>query len=77
MLLCASSNHYMAGDEIAHYLTKEEVAQRLGLKRRGIEAMMARRVLPFIRLSHRCVRFDWVKVQEEIGKFEVKSASQK
>lgn len=73
MLLCVSSFHYMAANEIARYLTKEEVAQRLGLKRRGIEAMMARRVLPFIRLSHRCVRFDWVKVQEAIGKFEIRS----
>jgi hypothetical protein len=40
-------------------LTKDEVAKRLRLNRRGVEGLVAQRKIPVIRISHRCVRFDW------------------
>jgi len=39
-------------------LTKEEVAEWLGLARRGIDTLTAGGRLPVIRLSSRCVRYD-------------------
>jgi excisionase family DNA binding protein len=53
-------------------LTKDEVAKRLRLKRRGVEGLVAQRKIPVIRISHRCVRFDWQKVSAAIARFEVR-----
>ena len=54
------------------YLTKDEVAARLGLSRRGVECLVASKKIPVIRISHRCVRFDWPKVQAAVQRFEVR-----
>jgi excisionase family DNA binding protein len=53
-------------------LTKDELAKRLKLTRRGIECLVARRVIPAIRISRRCVRFSWDAVQRALAKLEVK-----
>ncbi len=53
-------------------LTKDELAKRLRLTRRGIECLVARRVIPVIRLSHRCVRFQWNSVQTALARLEVR-----
>jgi excisionase family DNA binding protein len=53
-------------------LTKDELAKRLKLTRRGIECLVARRIIPVIRLSRRCVRFSWEAVQRALAKLEVK-----
>jgi excisionase family DNA binding protein len=55
-------------------LTKDEVAKRLRLKRRGVEGLVAQRKIPVIRISHRCVRFDWQKVSAAIDRFEIREA---
>ena len=52
-------------------LTKDELAKRLNLTRRGVEGLVAQRKIPVIRISHRCVRFDWQKVSAAIEKFEI------
>ena len=49
-------------------LTKDELAQRLNLKRRGVESLVERRRIPVIRLSHRCVRFRWEDVMRVLRK---------
>ena len=51
-------------------VTKDQLAKILGLKRRGIECLMARRKIPVIRLSKRCVRFRVPNVMRAIQRFE-------
>lgn len=58
-------------------LTKDELAMKLKLKRRGVETLVARRVIPVIRLSGRCVRFSWKAVQQALAKFEIKEVGRK
>ncbi len=53
------------------YLTKDDVANRLRITRRGVECLVASGRIPVIRLSHRCVRFDWKRVEAAIARFEV------
>lgn len=53
-------------------LTKDEIADLLNLTRRGVECLVAQRKIPVIRISHRCVRFDWEKVCAALGRFEIK-----
>ena len=58
------------------YLNKHELAARLGLKKRGVEELMRRRQIPFIRLGHRTVRFYWPAVEKAVAKFERKAVGQ-
>jgi excisionase family DNA binding protein len=48
-------------------LTADELAKRLGLKRRGVQSMTARRILPVIRLSGRCLRYRWSDVEKALA----------
>ena len=50
--------------------TKDEIATRLGLTRRGVECLMARRFIPFIRVG-RSVRFSWDAVQRALKRHTV------
>jgi excisionase family DNA binding protein len=81
----SSIHHLLSNDEIArrlklsyqtiqpqHLLTKREVAERLGLTLRGVECLLARRAIPVIRLSRRCVRFNWDRVKEALARHEVR-----
>lgn len=56
-------------------LTKTQLASELGLKVPGIDSLTRRKKIPVIRISHRCVRFDLVKVRAALDKFEVKAVS--
>jgi excisionase family DNA binding protein len=60
------------GQEGLTLLTKDELAKRLRLTRRGVECLVARRVIPVIRLSRRCVRFNWDRVKEALARHEVR-----
>jgi len=51
-------------------VTKEQLAKLLGLKRRGVECLVAKRKIPVIRLSKRCVRFRVSSVMRAIQRFE-------
>ncbi len=53
-------------------LKKGQVAVMLGLTARGVECLMARRAIPYIRISSRCVRFHWPTVQKALEKFTTK-----
>jgi hypothetical protein len=59
-----------------HLLTKDEVAERLGLTRR-VECLAAARKIPVMRISRRVVRFDWPKVQAALSRFEVEAIGAK
>ena len=56
-------------------LTIEEVAKRLALKRRGVEKLVARRVIPALKISRRCLRFRWSEVEAAINRYRQKEIS--
>jgi excisionase family DNA binding protein len=53
-------------------LNKAEMSEILGLHKRGLEELMARRVIPFYRVSARCVRFDPDAVKNALERFIVR-----
>jgi excisionase family DNA binding protein len=70
-----ASTQYMstqAYPDDQYLLTKQELAERLGLKIRGVESLVERRKIPALRISGRCVRFSWPRVLAALAKFEIK-----
>jgi excisionase family DNA binding protein len=55
-----------------YLLTKQQLAERLGLKVRGVESLIERRKIPALKISGRCVRFNLRRVLEALNKFELK-----
>ena len=53
-------------------ITYEAVAERLGLKRRGVELLVQRRAIPVVKLSARCHRFKWSEVEAAVARLSVK-----
>lgn len=53
-------------------LKTDEVAQLLNMTKRGVQGLVAQGKIPVLRISHRCVRFDWEKVSAALGRFEVR-----
>jgi excisionase family DNA binding protein len=53
-------------------LTIDDLAGKLGLKRRAIQTMMAARKIPVIRINRRVVRFDFGAVQAALRKLTVR-----
>ncbi len=51
-------------------VTKDQLAKLLGLKRRGVECLVAKRKIPVLRLSSRCVRFRVASVMRALERFE-------
>lgn len=43
--------------KVGRLLNKREAAEKLGVKVRGVECLMARKAIPFFRVSSRAVRF--------------------
>jgi hypothetical protein len=57
------------------FLDKEQLRKRLSLpSTRGVDELMRTKRIPFLRLGHRTVRFDWPKVEKALARFEVKEA---
>jgi hypothetical protein len=57
------------------FLDKEQLRKRLSLpSKRGVDELMRTKRIPFLRLGHRTVRFDWPKVEKALARFEVKEA---
>ncbi len=52
-------------------VTKDQLAKLLGLKRRGVECLVAKRKIPVLRISRRCVRFRVRDVMQALSRFEV------
>jgi hypothetical protein len=61
----------------AEFLTKDELAKLLKLKRRGIECLVFRRVIPVIRLSRRVVRFNLKAVINALAQYEIREIGRK
>ncbi len=53
------------------WVTKPELAQRLKLSIRSVDNLMARRVIPFVKMSQRCVRFNLTHVHEALAALEI------
>jgi excisionase family DNA binding protein len=50
----------------------EAVAKLLGLTTRGVESLVARRVIPALKISRRCLRFRWSEVEAKIEQYRQK-----
>ena len=57
--------------------TKRELATSLSLSPRSVDYLIARKVIPVIRLSARCLRFDFEKVRAALARYEVAANSRK
>jgi predicted site-specific integrase-resolvase len=53
------------------YLNKKQLAGLLGCSVAAINSWMRNGILPYIKISPRCVRFDLNQVKEAIGKMVV------
>ncbi|WP_348543731.1 hypothetical protein [Chthoniobacter sp.] len=74
----SSLNTNLAPNIPTDLLTKKQLKIRLNLpSERMVEEMMKKRMIPFLKLGHRTIRFEWSKVQEAIAKFEHKAVGQK
>lgn len=59
-------------------LTKDQLRVRLNLtSTRKVDEMMKNRMIPFLRLGHKTVRFDWNKVRDALNRFECKAVGQR
>lgn len=55
-------------------ITKQQLAPRLKLKVRGVDSLVKAGKIPVIRISGKCVRFDWVRVKAALlANYEVKA----
>jgi excisionase family DNA binding protein len=54
------------------YLTKAQLATQLGISPRFVEKLMQRKVLPVVRISRRCVRFNVARVEAALARLEAK-----
>lgn len=52
-------------------LTEKDTAEQLGISIGGLRKLRARRKIPFIRISYRCVRFDLASVRRALRKLEI------
>lgn len=60
------------------YLDKDQLRQLLNLpSTRMVDELMRKRKIPYIKLGHKTIRFEWVKVKAAIEKFEHKAVGQK
>jgi len=57
------------------FLNKKQLRKTLSLpSTRAVDELMRTKRIPFLRLGHRTVRFDWPKVEKALARFEVKEA---
>lgn len=64
-------------NEPARYLNKTQLAQLLGITKRGVEELMRARKIPFLALGHRTVRFNWTAVEKALARFEHKAVGER
>ena len=60
-----------AEDDLA-LVTKGTAAKAVSVSVRTLENLMSRRVVPFVRISPRCVRFNLKRVAEALEAYEVR-----
>lgn len=52
--------------------TKKEIASLLNLTVRGVDCLVARKKIPVLKISRKCVRFNAERVLAALNKFELK-----
>lgn len=52
------------------YLRRKEAAEFLGISERHLATLVRRRIVPCIRLGHRCVLFEPEKIRRALLKYE-------
>lgn len=59
-------------------MNKEELRSRLGLpSTRMVDDLMRKRKIPFVKLGHKTVRFQWSKVTAALAKLEIHEVGRK
>lgn len=51
--------------------TKKEIANLLHMTVRGVDCLVARKKIPVLKISRKCVRFDAERVIAALNKFEI------
>jgi hypothetical protein len=60
------------------FLDKEQLRVLLNLpSTRMIDELMRKKKIPFLRLGHKTVRFEWKKVKAALERFEFKAVGEK
>ncbi len=71
-----SNGDSVAADTDAGVLLKKgQVATRARVSERTISNWQARRIIPFVKISPRCVRYSWPAVQRALDKLTVKEVT--
>jgi hypothetical protein len=60
----------------AALLKRHELARALSISPRSVDNLQHRKVIPFIKISPRCVRFSLSSVLAALRKFEVKAVGE-
>jgi excisionase family DNA binding protein len=60
-----------------HFLSKQELALIVGVSPRTIDNWMARKRIPFIRLSARLIKFNLERVKAALVRYEVKEVGER
>ena len=59
--------------EGSDFLTKEGLRTRLNLpSTRMIDELMRKRLIPYMRLGHKTIRFSWVKCEAALARLEIR-----
>ena len=58
-------------DESGWYLSKAQVAERLGISQRTVERLTREGFLPHYRLGHRLLRYRWQDVEKVLERLRV------
>ena len=56
-------------------IDKKQLAERLGIKVRGVESLVRARRIPVLRITNKIVRFSWPSVEAALASYEVKAIS--
>ncbi len=58
-----------------HLLSEEELAKALGMSVSGVRKLRYKKLLPYVRIGARTVRFDLSRVKEALERLEIKEVS--
>lgn len=61
-----------AQNPLRHLLSSRELAIALGISTKTLERWTGRRMIPFLRLSSRLIKYDLARVKTALDKYEVR-----
>lgn len=71
-LKSAPRDGFRISDRTQHLLSRHELALSLGVSLKTVERWTSRRMIPFLRLSIRLIKYDLARVRAALEKYEVK-----